>query len=127
LGRFGRRLFGIVAAQHDVLDIHRVRFGFPGGIREAERGQQLARVDRIGERLKQLKRPEPAFEQLEPLTLRCEDPQSGRPAFGHLAEQLEAGAVREPLAGDDHLEFILAQQVEAIRLGSDGIDGKPLA
>jgi hypothetical protein len=56
--------------------------------------------------LKQLEGTQPALEQLQPLTIGREDAQDRRPLLGYLAEQLEPGAVLQPLGGHDDLERV---------------------
>jgi hypothetical protein len=89
---------------------------------QVQRCDQTIRVDRVGQRLKQLEGPESASEELQAMPVGSEYPQDGGPLFGDLAQQLEPGAVFETLGGDDDLKCIRTQQFEAVALVRYGID-----
>ncbi len=80
------------------------------------------RIDRIGQCLKQLEWPEPALQQLQALPVGREHSQRRGPALGDLAEQLQARTVLQALTRDHHVEIVLAQQVDAVRLGGNAVD-----
>jgi hypothetical protein len=79
-----------LAGELDVLDVRRVGVGPLGGLRERQRRQQALRINRVGQRLKQLERPQATLEQLQPVTVRREDAQDGRPLLGNLPKKLES-------------------------------------
>ncbi len=95
--------------------------------RQRQGSEQLVRVDGIRKRLEQLKRRELPLQQPQPLPVRGEHAQRGRPALGDLTEQLEPGPVFQSLAGDDDVEFVLPQQVDAVGLVGNGVDNEVLA
>jgi hypothetical protein len=84
--------------------------------------QELARLDGVGEGREQIEGSELAAQQRQALPVGREYPQGVRSALGYLAEQLQAGAVGEPFAGDDDLELGFAQQVDAIGLVGEYVD-----
>jgi hypothetical protein len=93
-------------AQHDVLDIGSVCVGILGSASEVQRCDQTIRIDRVGQRLKQLEGAQSALEQLQPLAIGREYAQNRRPLPGHRTEQLEPGTVLEPFGGHDDLERV---------------------
>jgi hypothetical protein len=84
-GCFRRRL----AAQHDVLNIGSVCVGVLDSVGEIQRCNQPLRIDRVGQRLKQLERTQSAFEQLQPLTIGCKYAQHRWPPLRYLTQQFE--------------------------------------
>jgi hypothetical protein len=106
-----------------VLNISSVCVGFLGSVGEIQRCDQAIRIDRVGQRLKQLEGAQTAFEQLEPLTIGRKNAQNRRPSLRYLAEQLEPGAVLQPFGSHDDFERVGAQQIEAVALVRDRVDG----
>jgi len=84
--------------------------------------QELTRVNGVGEGCEQVEGPKFAPQQRQALPLGGEHAEGVRSALGYLAQQLQAGAVGEPLAGDDDLELGFAQQVDAIGLVGEYVD-----
>jgi hypothetical protein len=105
--------------EHDVLNGRRVGMGVMRFTRERQCREQLLRVDRVGECLKQLERPEPPLQQVQALAI--------GPALGDLAQQLQPRAILEALAGNHDVELVLAQQVDAVGLVRHGVDYEVLA
>jgi hypothetical protein len=104
------------------LYIRSIGVGLLSGLGEIERGDQPLRNDRVGESLKQLERSQSAAKQLQAVAIGREDAQHGGPLLGDLAEQLESGAILEPFRGDNDLEGVRAQQVEAIAFVRNAVD-----
>jgi hypothetical protein len=119
---FGRFRRGF-SAQHDVLNIRGVRVGVLGSVGEIQRCYQAIRIDRVGQRLKQLEGAQTTFEQLEPLTVGRKYAEYRRPPLRYLTEQLEPGAVLQPFRSHDDFERVGAEQIEAVALVRDRVDG----
>jgi hypothetical protein len=99
---------------------------FAGRTGELQGAQQLLRIDRIAQRLEQLEGTQATLEELQPMGIGGEDSQDDRPALADLAQQLEPRSVFQPLTGDDDLEGVLAQEIQAVSLVGDRIDDIPL-
>ena len=110
-----------------MLNRRRVGVRLVGLARQRQRSEQLVGVDGIGKRLEQLERPELSLQQSQPFPIGGEHPQRGGPALGDLAEQLETGSVLQALTGDDDVEIVLPQQVDAVGLVGNGVDNEVLA
>jgi hypothetical protein len=106
-----------------VLNVGSVCIGILGGAGEIQRCDQTTRIDGVGQRLKQLEGAQPALEQLQPLTIGRKYAQNRRPPLGYRTEQLEPGTVLQPFGRYDDLERVGAQQIEAVALVRNRIDG----
>jgi len=120
LGSLGRllRFTPYHTGQLNFLAVGAVRGG-----RHLQRRQQLFRVNRVAEGLKQLEWSQAPAQQLQALAVRCKNAQHRGPLPGNLAEQLEPGAVLESFGGHNDLERVRAQQVEAVGLVGYAVDG----
>jgi len=85
-----------------------------GGSGQLERCDQLLGLDRVGQRLKNIERPQPPTQQLQPLAVGSENPQHRGPFLRDRPQQLETRAVFQPFGGYDDLERVRTQQVEAV-------------
>jgi hypothetical protein len=106
-----------------VLNIGSICIGVLGSASEIQRCDQTIRIDGVGQRLKQLEGAQSALEQLQALTIGCKYAQNRRPPLGDRTEQLEPGTVLQPFGGHDDLERVGAQQIEAVALVRNRIDG----
>ena len=78
-----------------------------------EHALELRLLDGVRDGVEEFEGRELAFEHRAAGRLDREDPHDVGPAFGDLAQELEARAILEPLGRDQHVEFIRAQQVDA--------------
>jgi hypothetical protein len=69
-----------------------------------------------------VERAEASLEQFEAFALGCKNAQHGGPLAPDLTQQLQARTVFQPFGGDDHLEGVQAQQIQAVALVRDSID-----
>jgi hypothetical protein len=82
-----------------------------------ERGFELLLVYRIRQRLEELERPEPAAKHGAPFRLDRENTDDVRPALADVTQELEPRAIAESFAGDEHIEMIGAQEIDARGFG----------
>jgi len=106
-----------------MLNIGSIRVGILGSVGKIQRCDQTIRIDGVGQRLKQLEGAQPALEQLQALAIGRKYAQNRRPPLGYRTEQLEPGTVLQPFGGHDDLERVGAQQIEAVALVRNRIDG----